>query len=131
MNNNLNSHGFLNRSRILVIRNLIAVIIFAFLYYIADYIISYNPEFAEKYLLKENITKTEDNSKPLFTLKSPLYYLWFSLITQTTVGYTGVVSRNADPENFVRIRSIPFKILNVLQLLSILLIPAFIFRKNI
>ena len=109
--------------------NVFFILFFAIAYYVQDYIISYYPEFSEKYLLlPKNKKKVERNEKEksLFTLKSPLYYLWFSLITQSTVGYNGVLSKNNKFENFEIIRSIPFKIINILQITSIFITPVFI-----
>tara|TARA_A100001011_G_C14304593_1_gene842486 strand:- start:1434 stop:1817 length:384 start_codon:yes stop_codon:yes gene_type:complete len=114
------------KGKSLIICNIIAVFIFAGLYYLIDYIISYYPEFAEKYLLEELPKGREHKSTPIFTLKPPIYYLWFSLITQTTVGYTGVLTLDNEPQNFVHMRSVPFKILNIIQLFSIFVIPALI-----
>lgn len=119
---------FSSHKTLLVISNLLACLIFAILYYLMDYIISYHPDFSEKYLLEETNKNNEKNSnQPLFTLKPPLYYLWFSLITQTTVGYTGMLSLDDKTENFIHMRSTPFKILNILQLLSIFVIPVLIY----
>ena len=114
------------KGKSLIIRNVISVFIFAGLYYLVDYIISYYPKFAEKYLLEKLPKDSKQKSKPLFTLKPPIYYLWFSLITQTTVGYTGVITLDNEPQNFVHMRSLPFKILNIMQLFSIFVIPALI-----
>lgn len=114
--------------------NLFCVCIFAALYYIQDYIISYYPDFAELYLLEKiedeenkDIQKNNNRKKnSLYTLKPLVYYIWFSLITQTTVGYTGIISKENNHETFQSIRSIPFKLLNILQMTSILCIPAFV-----
>ena len=104
--------------------NLLVVFIFAFLYYIQDYLISNYPDFSEKYLLESNNDNDNDNDNDNhMTLKPFIYYLWFSLITQTTVGYTGIISQNNKRVSFNEIRSIPFKILNILQMTSIFIIP--------
>ena len=119
---------FSSHKTLLIISNLFAALIFAILYYLMDYIISYYPDFSEKYLLQETKNREKQNSNdPLFILKPPLYYLWFSLITQTTVGYTGMLSLDNESQNFIHMRSTPFKILNIIQLLSILIIPAVIY----
>lgn len=119
---------FSSHKTLLIITNLLACLIFAILYYLMDYIISYYPNFSEKYLLQElNKSQQKNSNNQIFTLKPPLYYLWFSLITQTTVGYTGMLSLDNKSQNFVHMRSTPFKILNIIQLLSILIIPALIY----
>lgn len=119
---------FSSHKTLLIISNLLASLIFAILYYLMDYIISYYPNFSEKYLLQElNKSQQKNSNNQIFTLKPPLYYLWFSLITQTTVGYTGMLSLDNKSLNFVHMRSTPFKILNIIQLLSILIIPALIY----
>ena len=112
------------KTKYVLILNLILIFIFAFLYYIQDYIISYYPEFSEKYLLEKR--KDKNKSKYLFTLKPITYYIWFSLITQSTVGYTGIITSDNRPESFNNIRSIPFKIINILQMTSIFIVPAII-----
>lgn len=106
----------------MVVMNIICVVIFAFLYYLQDYIISYYPAFAEKYMLRKLKNKKEAN-EALFTLKPITYYIWFSLITQTTVGYTGMLQAAGQPETFTSMRSNVFKFLNILQLSSIFIIP--------
>lgn len=119
---------FSSHKTLLIITNLLACLIFAILYYLMDYIISYYPNFSEKYLIQElNKSQQKNSNNQIFTLKPPLYYLWFSLITQTTVGYTGMLSLDNKSQNFVHMRSTPFKILNIIQLLSILIIPALIY----
>ena len=112
------------KTKYVLILNLILIFIFAFLYYIQDYIISYYPEFSEKYLLEKR--KDKNKSKYLFTLKPITYYIWFSLITQSTVGYTGIITSDNRPESFNNIRSIPFKIINILQMTSIFIVPAIV-----
>ena len=106
----------------MVLMNIVCVVIFAFLYYLQDYIISYYPTFAEKYMLRKLKNKKEAN-EALFTLKPITYYIWFSLITQTTVGYTGMLQGAGQPETFTSMRSNVFKFLNILQLSSIFIIP--------
>lgn len=105
-----------------VMLNIISVIVFAVLYYLQDYVISYYPEFAEKYMLRELKDKKPPKDS-LFTLKPVTYYLWFSLITQTTVGYTGMLQSSGHAETFTSMRSNVFKFLNILQLSSIFIIP--------
>ena len=97
--------------------NIISVIIFALLYFILDYIIIKYSEFFNKI---DNKIHTEKNNH---SIKSPLYYIWFSLITQTTVGYTGIIEPIQKNLSIITIYSVLFKLLNILQLLSIFIIP--------
>ena len=98
--------------------NAISVFIFAILYTLQDRLIIDNSALAKKYgLLRENYNKdfySGDSS-------GFLYYLWYSLITQTTVGYAGVVnSKTGLPVPFDEAPNRVFKVLNILQLLSVL-----------
>ena len=109
------------KGKYILIINLLLVFIFASLYYIQDYIIFYYPHFSEKYLLeseKNNHTISASKIKPF------IYYLWFSLITQSTVGYTGLITKYNKEGSFNNIRSIPFKFFNILQMISIFITAA-------
>lgn len=124
-----------NKGKLIFKINIILIIFFAIAYYVQDYIISYYPLFSEKFLLlpekkqernKERNQERNQEEKKLFTLKSPVYYFWFSLITQSTLGYNGIISVNNKMESFESIRSIPFKIINITQIISIFTIPLFV-----
>ena len=98
------------------------VILFALLYQLQDNFILNNIDFAQKIgLMEKNIPKKYYSWK-----SSPFYYyIWYSLITQTTVGYGGVVdTATGDTVSFIQIPNRLFKILNVIQLLSVILIAA-------
>lgn len=100
--------------------NVSAVILFAFLYWIQDIFITRNQKLAEElHLLDKNRTSdTYSNKTSTFA-----YYLWFSLITQTTVGYGGTInSVSGKPVSYIESPNRLIKFLNMLQLLSILLI---------
>ena len=112
----------------MILLNMLAVIIFAVLYYTQDYIISYYPKFANKYMLSK-IKEKNQSDELLYTLKPATYYLWFSLITQTTVGYTGMLESSGNSGTFTSMRSNVFKFLNILQLISIFLIPFITFER--
>jgi hypothetical protein len=98
--------------------NIIFVILFAVLYYLQDVFVSSHQELAQKlWLLRKDKTHKNYSDQP-----SPFYYyMWFSLMTQTTVGYGGA-------DNTVTGKAVTFieepnrlaKIINGLQLLSIL-----------
>ena len=94
--------------------NLVSILGFALLYWISDFFMSLYPELAEKLFLGKN----EGPPDPF------QYYIWFSLITQTTVGYAGLLRADGSRENFILVKSLPFKLFNMLQLFSIILIPA-------
>ena len=112
------------KAKLVLLLNLLLVFTFASLYYIQDYIISYYPDFSEKYLLEYK--NNNHTNKHKFTLKPFLYYIWFSLITQSTVGYTGIITQDNKTQSFNNIRSIPFKLLNILQITSIFIVPTII-----
>jgi len=83
--------------------SLYSTITFAVLYWISD-------KYSEKY------TKIKANHFG--------YWLWFSLITQTTVGYGEVSSHSGKSISYITLDAPLFKTLNILQLLTTLLIPA-------
>lgn len=87
--------------------NLSSVIIFALLYYLNDIFIINNIKLAKKFkFIDKNYNENKKEIANTF-----LYYLWFSLITQTTLGYTGLINE--------KIKYNSFKILNILQIISI------------
>ena len=107
---------WLNKQRLLL--SLISVIIFAVLYYIQDIFITNNRDIAIKYGLLDSKYAHRFYSDKESTL---FYYLWYSLITQTTVGYAGVVNtKTGVPISFMETPNRVFKVLNILQLISIL-----------
>lgn len=110
---------FLNsKGRKFLYYNLLATIIFGLLYYIQDYFISNYTSIAKKLKF---IPKNYDASKD--KVNSLLYYLWFSLITQTTVGYSGLLNERIDlsvPWSKLHYRT--YKIVNIIQLISIFVI---------
>ena len=102
--------------------NIFSVLIFTVLYYLQDVLITNNKEFAEKYGLLDPKFAHKFYSNQESSL---LYYLWYSLITQTTVGYAGVVNTQSGiPISFMETPNRVFKGLNILQLISILVIMA-------
>jgi len=81
---------------------------FALAYWISDHIYLANSELLKKLGLGH--IKKVDN----------LYsYLWFSLITQTTVGFGGTLP---DGDNLVNTQSVILRFLMILQLFSIILV---------
>ena len=99
------------------ILNFGAVIIFAVLYWLSDVFETKYPKFSKKYLGVTDKLSDDWNSANSF-----VYYLRYSLVTQTTVGYGGIVSKKGRLIHFNDL-DYPFQILNILQLMSIFLIP--------
>jgi hypothetical protein len=100
--------------------NIIGVVTFTFLYKLQDGFIVRNKEFALKYGLLSDDYDSHDYSN---RSSSFMYYLWYSLITQTTVGYSGAVdSKTGLPVSFIESPNRVFKVLNIAQLLSVLFI---------
>ncbi len=99
---------------------MLAVIFFGLLYYLQDYFITNYSKLAKKLkIIPEDYDASHD------IVNNMLYYLWFSLITQTTVGYSGLVNERTNqvvPWNKINYRT--YKIINVTQLLSIFYISA-------
>lgn len=100
--------------------HLLGVILFGLLYYFQDYFISNYPTLAKKLkFIPENYDTSNDKTDSI------LYYLWFSLVTQTTVGYSGLLNEKTDlivPWSKIKYRT--YKIINITQLLSIFYISA-------
>ena len=98
--------------------NLLAVIIFGLLYYIQDFFISNYPLLAKKLkFIPQDYDASKDKPNDLG------YYLWFSLLTQSTVGYSGLLNERtgiAMPWNKIHYRT--YKVINIFQLFSILLV---------
>jgi hypothetical protein len=103
--------------------HLLASIVFAILYYIQDFFISNNPLLAKKLkFIPEDYDASKD--KP----DSIIYYLWFSLITQTTVGYGGLLNeRTGASVPWSKIHYRTYKVINITQLISVFYISALLF----
>ena len=100
--------------------HMLSAIIFALLYYIEDYFITNYSSLAKKLNF---ISKDYDSSKD--EVNTLLYYLWFSFITQTTVGYGGVLNEKTGRSvPWSKIHYRPYKVINITQLISIFVITA-------
>lgn len=114
---------FNKKGRNFIFYHLLAVIVFGLLYFIQDYFITNYSEYAKKLkLIPEDYDASKDK------VNSFLYYLWFSLITQTTVGYTGVLNEHTGlsvPWSKIHYRT--YKLINITQLVSIFIISAMLF----
>lgn len=91
--------------------NLFLIIFFALLYWLCDKFIEYFPEFSKK-----------NGLGTIKTVDSLYSYIYYSLITQTTVGYSGILP---DGGNVRSSNSNLIKITNIFQLLSIVIISGF------
>lgn len=110
--------SFSNKAMIYLIINLFNVLLFSILYYIQDYFISNNIE------LSKILGILDKNYKEKPEVNSFSYYFWFSLITQSTVGYNNILNRDGKNIPFMKISYYPFKFLNIIQLISIFAITA-------
>lgn len=110
----INSKISKNGKKYLLI-NFLSVITFGILYFLNDYFISNNIELAKKIgFVKKDYKSHNDISNSL------IYYIWFSLITQTTIGYTGLLNERTGMNiPFSKISYNSFKILNILQISSV------------
>lgn len=102
--------------------NLGIILLFAVIYYLQDWFVLTNIKLAQEWGLLEKEIPAEYyswKSSPFY------YYIWYSLITQTTVGYGGVVdTATGKTVSFLKLPNRLFKALNVLQLLSIILVAS-------
>lgn len=97
------------------------VFLFAMLYWIPDLFEHYNPGFSRKYLgLKVVSSKGYNEANTLY------YWIWYSLITQTTLGYGGLSSSAGKPID-IQDTDYPFKVANLLQIASLIVVPLLAF----
>ena len=95
---------------------LFLVVIFSILYWISDCLLSYYPKLSKELLLGYYTHQNPPN---------PYYYwLWHSLVTQTTVGYTGLISEKGNNISILKLHSNIYKLLNFTQLFSIIITTA-------
>ena len=92
--------------------HLVSTIIFAILYYLSDQFIFHKPALSAR-LGFGSIKKTQ-------TLP---YYFYYSLITQSTVGYQGGKGEGG----FQQVGSNLFKTLNLIQIIGIFIITGYFF----
>jgi len=96
--------------------HMFTAIIFGIIYWISDYIIGNYPIFSKKFMLGNYETKKSAN---------PLYYwIWHSLVTQTTVGYHGLSGSDGKIIPLLEQESNLYTIFNFMQLISIFYITA-------
>ena len=95
---------------------LVSVVIFSVLYWFAEYILKSYPELSRK--LYFGYEKSTNQLNPYY------YWLWYSLITQTTVGYGGIITSDGDNISLLNNHSNLYKLFNFAQFFSIFYITA-------
>ena len=101
-----------NKGKDYIKYQLLVIIFFAIAYWTSDQLYSYAPEFFKKLGLGEI-------KKP----SSVYSYIYLSLITQTTVGFGGILP---DGGHFIQTQSVVLRYLVITQLLSIILISGWV-----
>jgi hypothetical protein len=94
-----------------ILSNFVCILMFSILYWICD-LLTFKYEFFRK-IFNIRVNEKQNNSI--------IYYLWFSLITQTTVGYEEITDNNNDTVHYKNSLNL-LNVLNIAQLLSIFII---------
>lgn len=104
-----------------IVLHLFFVVFFAILYWFSDIIMSTFPDFAKKHLglVEGDFGNRGENSQDLF------YYFWFSAVTQTTVGYGGLIDKNGKSIQIIKSDYL-WRFFNMAQLISIFIIPVIV-----
>ena len=91
-----------------------AVIVFALLYWLQDLFMSSYVKLGRKL----GLGKTHPPADSIG------YWLWFSALTQTTIGYGGPTTAKGAPISFNQMENRIFKLLNFIQICSVFIITA-------
>lgn len=104
-----------------IVLHLFFVVFFAILYWFSDIVMSTFPDFAKKHLglVEGDFGNRGENSQDLF------YYFWFSAVTQTTVGYGGLIDKNGKAIQIIKSDYL-WRFFNMAQLISIFIIPVIV-----
>ena len=98
--------------------HMFAIFFFAIIYRLQDHYMTHYPKIAEKMGLGKGLPPTN----------SFFYWLWFSAITQTTIGYSGPASQSGVTVTFAENKNNLFKIINLLQIFSVFFITAYLIK---
>lgn len=93
-----------------------AILIFAFIYYLQSMFMFKYPELGKKLGFGKKGHKYRQNI---------FYWVWFSAITQTTIGYAGATPAN-DSGNPIILTNRLFKFINLCQIFSIFTITSWL-----
>tara|TARA_Y100000389_G_scaffold161491_1_gene163953 strand:- start:44 stop:466 length:423 start_codon:yes stop_codon:yes gene_type:complete len=110
------------------------ILFFAIFYYLIDLWMFKHPDLAVKYFLTEYALddKREKNilQEDLLSVKPFFYHLYFSAITQTTLGYGGQTDGRG--QNIpILMKDVIFQVINFIQICSIFMIPLLVmFSKD-
>tara|TARA_B100000886_G_C20161706_1_gene382336 strand:+ start:120 stop:503 length:384 start_codon:yes stop_codon:yes gene_type:complete len=102
--------------------SLFATLLFAILYYSNDLFCRSNFELAKK----NNLIEKSINNKESLPKTDFIYYIWFSLITQTTVGYSNLLPKQDNTDKIHLQVFVLNKYINMIQLFTIFGIVAFL-----
>lgn len=99
---------------------------FACLYYTQDRFTTTYPQLSQRLRFVHRADNVEQRSNTF------LYYIWFSCLTQSTVGYTGLLDETTGRiMPFSKINSNLYIALNVMQMLCVLALSGVLFQKAI
>lgn len=101
-----------NKGQGFIIVHLLTSLVFALLYWLSDQLLFSRPRLSKKL----GLGRIKDRQ----TLS---YYIYYALITQSTVGYEGGKGEGG----FQQVESHIFKLLNISQLISIFVITGYFF----
>ena len=108
-------HGAAGAKRLRFLKyHLGAVVVFALLYKAQDEFMSRFPEQAKSL----GLGHTHPPADPFY------YWLWYSALTQSTIGYAGPVTRSGHSVSYIAMPNVAYKIINMAQVLSVIVITA-------
>lgn len=107
-----------NKNKLRFIKNnIIAIFVFALLYWLQERFIYLYPELSKS--LGFGTTPPLGDPRWSPNVDGFYYWLWFSALTQTTVGYSGPLTSKGVSIPFDQIPNNVYKFINIIQLFSI------------